>query len=231
MDHRCRSPTQRNEHPSGGTSPPQHIGVDNVARVPEVLGPSTVEEERCFEAANELPAILDLWMAHSPELVLAHSRVRKYLATAMPLPHSFRELANVVIAVEMDSSALLHRHGRTAVHQSGARQEAIDAVRAQRYDRLTDEEGVYAQFVRDVVHGAASDESVDALRERIGNRGVVEYTFLITTNIAWVRFAQALGIESDDRDGLLDDYFDAIEARQPLFRTRIQTSNAEKSEE
>ncbi|GAF45538.1 carboxymuconolactone decarboxylase family protein [Rhodococcus wratislaviensis] len=198
-----------------------------MARVPKVLGPRTVEEERCFEAANELPAILDLWMANSPELVEAHSEVRKYLATRLPMPHSFRELANVVIAVEMGSSALLHRHGRTAVHQSEARQEAIDAVRVQRYDRLTEEERVYAQFVREVVLGSVADESVDALRERIGDRGVVEYTFLITTNIAWVRFAQALGIESDDREGLLDEYFQAIEARQPLFGTRVQKSSPE----
>jgi alkylhydroperoxidase family enzyme len=196
-----------------------------MARVPEVLGPRTVEEERCFEAANELPAILDVWMAHSPELVELHSGVRQYLATALPLPHSFRELANVVIAVEMGSSALLHRHARSAVRQSGARQDAVDAVRKQRYDMLTDEERVYAQFVREVVHGAVTDHSFDALRQRIGDRGVVEYTFLVTTNIAWVRFAQALGIESDDRAGLLDKYFDAIEAHRPLFRTQVPTTD------
>jgi alkylhydroperoxidase family enzyme len=198
-----------------------------VARVSEVLGPRAVEEERCFQAANELPAILDLWMAHSPDLVELHSGVRKYLASALPLPHSLRELANVVIAVEMGSSALLHRHAGTAVHQSGARQEAVDAVQKQRYDLLTDEESAYAQFVREVVHGAVTDESFDALRDRIGDRGVVEYTFLITTNIAWVRFAQALGIESDDREGLLDKYFDAIVARQPLFATRVQTTKTQ----
>jgi alkylhydroperoxidase family enzyme len=192
-----------------------------VARIPAVTGPRTVEDEPAFRAAGELPAILDLWMLNSPKLAELHAGTRRYLATSMPFAHSLRELSNVVIAVEMASAALLHRHGRTAIERSGARPEAVEAVKALHYESLTDEERLIAQYVREVVHGTVTDETFDALRDKIGNKGMVDFTFLITTNIAWVRYAQALGIESDDREGRLDAPFEALISGQPLYETSV----------
>jgi alkylhydroperoxidase family enzyme len=196
-----------------------------MARIPLVRGPASPDEARSFEVAHELPAILDLWMLNSPKLSEIHTETRRYLASAMPFAHALRELSNVVIAVEMGSSALLHRHGVTAVRNSGARPEAIEAVKTQQYDLLEDEERLFAQYVREVVHGTVTDASFDALRARIGDRGMVDYTFLITTNIAWVRYAQAIGVEADDRAGRLDEHFDALIEGRSLYATAVTEEN------
>jgi hypothetical protein len=67
---------------------------------------------------------------------------------------------------------------------AGVRPEAIEALRYGHEENLTDDERVVAQYIRQTVEGAVTDESYCAMERRLGTRGLMEYT----TMVLWLQW-------------------------------------------
>jgi hypothetical protein len=99
----------------------------------------------------------------------------------------------------------------------------VEALRSGREDELTDDERLLAGFIRDVVSGTVDDETFAVMRERLGRRGVIEYTGFILW-LQWIiRMMQAVGVE-DPSDEEMDSVVRGLQdgsVEIPDFRRRL----------
>jgi alkylhydroperoxidase family enzyme len=133
-----------------------------------------------------------------------------------------RELMDIALAVALGSNAILPIHIPDAL-AVGVRPQAIEALLARRDEDLTDGERQLVSFAREVVGGTVSDESYAGLRERLGERGAVEFTVLVGFLLMTIRLWQAFGLpepSDDEMRTLLDDLRDG-KAPLPDSRARI----------
>ena len=79
--------------------------------------------------------------------------------------------------------------------ETGNRIEAIKALRYGQEEDLNDQERLLATYVRQVVSGTVDDETWAAVKEGVGERGVVEYTAFILWLHWLIRMMQAVGYE------------------------------------
>jgi hypothetical protein len=107
----------------------------------------------------------------------------------------------MVLAVELDMLFICFAHVLDAVAQ-GVRPEAVRALLDGRDDRLSPDELVLAQYIRQVVRGTVTPESWAAVVERFGVRGAVEFTGFVTHLQMTIRLQQAFGIEDVSREQL-----------------------------
>lgn len=92
--------------------------------------------------------------------------------------HADREFVDQVLADEFKSNVVQHVHIIDAV-KSGVRIEAIEALRHGRYDELDEDEKLLDRYIRQVVRGTVDDETYGRMMQRLGTRGLVEYTGFI----------------------------------------------------
>jgi hypothetical protein len=119
-----------------------------------------------------------------------------------------RELVDMVLSVDFEYRAILALHIPDAI-AVGVRLEAIEALWHRREADLTDDERFLVAYIRGVATGAVEDRQFDALSERMGERGAVEYTAFIAFLIMTFRLWQALGVpdpSAAEIDELLDSY-------------------------
>src|SRR5262245_29596088 len=93
---------------------------------------------------------------------------------------------------------------------AGVRPEASKAVRQGRDEDLTRDELQLAGYVRQVLHGTVTSESYRAIEQRLGRRGAVEYTALITFLIMTIRTMQAFGTQDAFPREFVDDLIDLV---------------------
>lgn len=133
-------------------------------------------------------------LLHSPPFAANRQALSSLVRTAGEKEGSFshhdRELADQVLAHELRTNVVQRTHVPDAM-AVGVRIEAIEALRAGRDDDLTAEERLVATYCRQVVSGRVTDETYDAMEERLGTRGLVEYTMFITMLQATMRTMQA----------------------------------------
>jgi alkylhydroperoxidase family enzyme len=119
-----------------------------------------------------------------------------------------RELVDMVLSVDFEYRAILALHIPDAI-AVGVRLEAIEALWHRREGDLTDDERFLVAYIRGVATGAVEDRQFDALTERMGERGAVEYSAFIAFLIMTFRLWQALGVpdpSAAEIDGMLDSY-------------------------
>jgi hypothetical protein len=119
-----------------------------------------------------------------------------------------RELVDMVLCTDLGYNAILALHIPDAL-AVGVRMEAIDAIRARHDDDLTDEERAIVRYSRAVIGGYSDDASFQAMVDRLGLRGAVEFTAFIAFLLATIRLWQALGVpepSSEEIDEMLDGY-------------------------
>lgn len=114
-----------------------------------------------------------------------------------------RELVDMVLSIDFDYRAILALHIPDAV-AVGVRLEAIEALWQRREAGLTSDERFLVAYIRAVAAGTVDDERFDALIERMGKRGAVEYSAFIAFLIMTMRLWQALGVP-DPTTAEIDD--------------------------
>ena len=146
-----------------------------------------------FGALLNSPLIAD----HISELGVVH-RTRGERSDSYT--HADREWADMVLSQEMGCNMVYVVHMPDAV-AVGVRPEAIKALREGRYEDMTPEERQLAEYVRAVLDGQVTEEMFKGVQERLGVRGVVEYTAIVTHLIMTLRMIQAFGVpEPSDSD-------------------------------
>lgn len=119
-----------------------------------------------------------------------------------------RELVDMVLSVDFDHRAILALHIPDAI-AVGVRLEAIEAIWERRESDLIADEQLLAAHIRGVSTGTLTDEQFDAMVERLGKRGAVEYTAFIAFLVMTIRLWQGLGVPdppAEEIDNLLRSY-------------------------
>jgi hypothetical protein len=174
------------------------------------------------------PDLGEYWggLLHSPPMAEITIQMGRFVRGAGDregsYSHADREFVDQVLAVEWQTNVVQGHHVPDAV-SAGVRLEAIEALRAGDDDALTDDERLLARFIRATVVGTVDDELFAAMRDRLGARGVVEYTGFILW-LQWIiRMMQALGCH-DPEDAEVAELIEGIKSGAvavPDFRERI----------
>lgn len=106
-----------------------------------------------------------------------------------------RELADVVLCVDFGYNGVLPIH-LPDMFAVGVRPEAIDAIRGRREGDLTEDERQLVGYVRAVSRGEVTDEWFEAMVERFGMRGAVDYTGFVCFLVCTMRMWSALGVRN-----------------------------------
>lgn len=104
-----------------------------------------------------------------------------------------RELMDIALAVDLGSNAILQVHIPDAL-AVGVRTGAVRALVDRREDELTQDELALVTYAREYVNGTVTDTSYAALRQRLSDRGALEFTVLIGFLVMTIRLWQALGV-------------------------------------
>lgn len=112
--------------------------------------------------------------------------------------HAYREWVDQVLSKHWGYYGVLGMHTADALGV-GVRLEAIEALWDDREDDLSEDEQLLTRYVRQVADGTVDDGTFNAMLERLGRRGVVEYTLFICHLQRVLRLFQAFGITSPTR--------------------------------
>jgi hypothetical protein len=123
--------------------------------------------------------------------------------------HADREWVDMVLCEELGAWGVYYGHIWDAV-AVGVRPEAIKALRQGRDEDLTREELQLARYIRQVLRGTVTGDSYRAIERRLGRRGAVEYTALITFLIMTIRNMQAFGTQDAIPRDFVDDLIDRV---------------------
>jgi hypothetical protein len=162
----------------------------------------------------------------SPRMCAIAARMGTFVRTAGERPGSYqhweREFVDQVLSADWKTNVVLGLHIPDGV-AAGVRLEAIEALRYGHEEDLNDDERLLARYIRQAVCGTVDDQTFAAMQERLGARGLVEYTGFILW-LQWIiRMMQVLEVENP-----ADQQIDAIvrELRDgtvtvPDFRRRL----------
>jgi hypothetical protein len=165
-------------------------------------------------------------LLNSPRFALNRAQFSTLIRTAGERPgtysHADREVVDQVLAALLGTNYFLSMHISDAV-AAGVRLEAIVAIRDGRDQDLTEDELLLATYIRQVATGTVKDETYDAMEKRIGVRGVVEYTILITGLLMTMRQMQAFNVpqpSDDEVEAMIDRLRDG--KTPPDFKERVR---------
>jgi len=148
-----------------------------ISRVRTRLGAPPGPPEQYFDAGAYFGVMLV-----SPTLCHLVSQMGAFLVTrgnqSGSYSHADREFAEQVLCATWKTNAGQNVHIADAV-RTGVRLEAIEALRSGAEEKLTDDERLVATYIRQVVEGVAEDEIYAAMEQRLGTRGLFEYTGFI----------------------------------------------------
>jgi hypothetical protein len=171
------------------------------------------EEYRTYGPGEYHGALL-----HCPPMAAGLNRLGAIARTASrrgSYTDAERELADIVLSVDFGYNGVLPIH-LPDMFAVGVRPEAIDAIRAGRADRLTDDESQLVAYIREVSRGEVTDDSFQAIVDRFGLRGAVDYTAFVGFLVCTMRLWSALGVRSPS-----DAEIDSIIADLREGRARI----------
>lgn len=158
----------------------------------ERLG-SLTEEYRTFGPGAYHGALLN-----APQAAAALNRLGAVARTGS-LRGSYsdaeRELADVVLSVDFRYNGVLPLH-LPDMFAVGVRPDAIDAIRSGREAELAPDERELVQYVRAVANGDVTDELFDAMVNRWGLSGAVDYTAFVCFLVCTMRMWSAMGVRS-----------------------------------
>jgi hypothetical protein len=166
-------------------------------------------------------------LLHSPPFAALRQDISSMVRTAGEradtYSHADREFVDQVLAAELATNVVQLRHVADGLGV-GVRLEAIDALRAGDDGPLSPDERLLATYIRQVVRGTVTDDTFELVRQRMGMRGLVEYTFFITVLQLTMRMYQAFGCP-DPPDSEIDELIEGFrsgEAELPDWRSRIR---------
>lgn len=108
-----------------------------------------------------------------------------------------RELVDLVLSKDFGYNAILTVHAPDAL-AVGVRPEAMTAIWEGHEEDLTPEERQIAGYARAVVAGTVTDPMHQAMVDRLGDRGALEFTIFIGFLLMTFRLWQAVGVPDPD---------------------------------
>ena len=119
-------------------------------------------------------------LLHSPEVAVRGAALGEYLRWESALTPAQREIAVLAAARRFDAAVMWASHLQLA-NEAGVRHEVADVVAHDRdLASLTDDEADIVRYVRELLlNHRVSDVTFDALRRRLGDRGIVDLTALV----------------------------------------------------
>jgi hypothetical protein len=184
-----------------------------VRRLRLMLGAGEGPPEEFFSAGEYYGALLN-----SPPMCATLAQlgtlVRGAGERSNTYSHADREFVDQVLSAELKNTTVQEFHLPDAI-AAGVRIEAIEALRAGDEDALTDDERLLSRYIRSVVRGEVTDEDWNIMLERLGTRGLVEYTVFITFLQLIMRLMQALQT-SAPTEAEVDQQIAALKADQSL---------------
>jgi hypothetical protein len=109
--------------------------------------------------------------------------------------HADREWVDQVLSKMWGYYGVLGMHTADALGV-GVRLEAIEALWEEREDDLSDDEKLLTAYIRQVATGTTDNETFALMLDRLGKRGLVEYTMFICHLQRVLRLFQTFGIPS-----------------------------------
>jgi hypothetical protein len=129
--------------------------------------------------------------------------------------HADREFVDQILLHDFGTNAFRELHTKDAL-SAGVRVEAIDAIRAGREDEVfTDDEKLLARFIRGVLARKLDDDTWDAMENRLGQRGAIEYAIFIAFLQLIVTLYHAFGLPLDS-DEKIQDVIDRFKRGEEL---------------
>jgi 4-carboxymuconolactone decarboxylase len=118
-------------------------------------------------------------LLRSPELGNRLQAVGEYLRFKTSLPHAVNEFAIVTVAREWRAQYEFFAHSKLAL-AAGVKEDVIDDVAAGRTPKMTPDQQAVWTFIKelDSIH-QVSDSTFDNVKQRFGERGVVDLIGLI----------------------------------------------------
>jgi hypothetical protein len=165
-------------------------------------------------------------LLNSPRMCAIAARMGTFVRTAGERPgsysHADRELVDQVLSKDWKTNVVQGLHVPDAV-AAGVRLEAIEAIRYGHEEDLNDDERLLVCFIRQVVSGTVDDQTFAAIKDRMGPRGVIEYSgFILWLN--WIiRMMQMLDVNNppeEEIDALIGGLRDGS-VPVPNFRERL----------
>jgi truncated hemoglobin YjbI len=162
-----------------------------VGRMRKMFGAAEAPVEDHFEVGEYFGALLN-----SPPMTSIASQMGTFVRLAgssgNSYSHADREFVDQVLSADWKTNVVQGVHIPDAVG-AGVRLEAIEALRYGHEEDLNEDEQLLARFIRQVVSGTVDDETYGRIEDRLGTRGLVEYTGFILW-LQWImRMMQALG--------------------------------------
>jgi hypothetical protein len=193
-----------------------------ITRMRRMFGAEEGSPEEHFDVGEYFGALLN-----SPPLCAIASRMGTFVRTAGErggtYSHADREFVDQVLSADLKTNVVQLVHLPDAI-AAGVRLEAIEAFRYHTEEVLTDEEQLLTMFIRQAVSGTVTDDTWNAMVDRLGVRGVVEYTGFILW-LQWIlRMMQMLGISEpsdEDVDRMIGEFRDGARPI-PNFRERLE---------
>ena len=142
--------------------PEEHrAAYDEIAGIrgrPPVVGPSSV-------------------MVHSPEMAVRVNRLSEYLSESSELPENIKRLAAIIAARSMDCQFIWNAHA-AASRRAGLGDALVDAIRDRKElpAMSADESAVVNYGLELTGANKVSEETFAAARDRLGVKGLVEFT-------------------------------------------------------
>ena len=142
--------------------PEEHrAAYDEIAGIrgrPPVVGPSSV-------------------MVHSPEMAVRVNRLSEYLSESSELPENIKRLAAIIAARSMDCQFIWNAHA-AASRRAGLSDALVAAIRDRKElpAMSADESAVVNYGLELTGANKVSEETFAAARDRLGVKGLVEFT-------------------------------------------------------
>jgi hypothetical protein len=165
-------------------------------------------------------------LLNSPRMCAIAARMGNFVRTAGERPDSYkhweRELVDQVLSADWKTNVVQGLHIPDGV-AAGVRLEAIEAIRYGHEEDLNDDERLLVGYIRQVISGTVDDATFAAMHERMGDRGVVDYTAFILW-LQWIiRMMQMLDVQNPS-DAEIDAIITGLRegtVEVPDFRERL----------
>jgi hypothetical protein len=159
--------------------------------------------EEHFEVGTYFGALLN-----SPKMCALASQMGTFFRSigngSDSYSHADREFVDQVLSNELKTNVVQNIHIIDAV-KSGVRIEAIEALRHGALDKLNEDERLLDSYIRKTVRGTMDNETFGRMQERLGTRGLVEYTGFIL----WLQWIMRM-MQTLDTGTLTDEEVDDL---------------------
>lgn len=192
-----------------------------VSRMRRMAGMADAPADEDFKVGTYFGALLN-----GPSMCQIVAQMGTFVRTAGSregtYSHADREFVDQVLSADWKTNVVQGVHVADALGV-GVRLEAIEALRYHHEEDLNDDERLLAKWIRQVVNGQVDDETFAAMEQRLGTRGLVEYTGFVLWLQWTMRMMQALGTENpsdEEIDRIIDELRSGSDRGQD-FATRL----------